>query len=106
MLYSFATQRFSRGALFNIVVGLFMVWFVAFGFLYPSHEAMHFHGLAESVLEGLPSGLAGAVGMVRLPSSPTNLLLCTPSIAAQILVKRMHSRLADCCRLEHLWLMH
>ncbi|EIE27375.1 plastidic ADP/ATP translocase, partial [Coccomyxa subellipsoidea C-169] len=65
VLYSFATQRFSRGALFNIVVGLFMLWFVAFGFLYPSHEAMHFHGLAESVLEGLPSGLAGAVGMVR-----------------------------------------
>lgn len=70
VLYSFATQRFSRGALFNIVVGLFMAWFVAFGFLYPSHEAMHFHGLAESVLEGLPSGLAGAVGMVRPMSCP------------------------------------
>ncbi|BDA47960.1 ADP,ATP carrier protein 1 [Coccomyxa sp. Obi] len=65
VLYSFATQRFSRGALFNIVVAVFMAWFVAFGFLYPFHETMHFHGMAESMLEGLPSGLAGAVGMVR-----------------------------------------
>lgn len=69
VLYTFATQRFSRGALFNIVVGLFMAWFVAFGCLYPLHETMHFHGMAESILEGLPSGLAGAVGMVRSPLS-------------------------------------
>jgi hypothetical protein len=65
VLYSFATQRFSRGALFNIVVCVFMAWFVAFGVLYPSHEHIHFHALAENALQNLPSGLAGAVGMVR-----------------------------------------
>ncbi len=72
VLYTFATQRFSRGALFNIVVAVFMAWFVAFGIMYPFHETMHFHGMAESVLEGLPSGLAGAVGMVRYSLGPSH----------------------------------
>lgn len=75
MLYSFATQRFTRARLFNIVICTFMLWFALFGVLYPSHEAVHFHGLAEEVLLRLPAGLAGAVGMVRgcplpLPRSP------------------------------------
>ena len=65
ILYSLATQRFSRSTLFNIVILTFMGWFVAFGLLYPSHESIHFHGLAEDTLKTLPSGLAGAVGMVR-----------------------------------------
>ena len=64
VLYSLATQRFSRSTLFNIVILTFMGWFVAFGLLYPSHESIHFHGLAEDTLKTLPSGLAGAVGMV------------------------------------------
>ena len=65
VLYSLATQRFSRSTLFNIVILTFMGWFVAFGLLYPSHKSIHFHGLAEDTLKTLPSGLAGAVGMVR-----------------------------------------
>ena len=64
ILYSLATQRFSRSTLFNIVIATFMVWFVAFGLLYPHHETVHFHGFAEDTLKTLPSGLAGAVGMV------------------------------------------
>ena len=65
VLYSFATQRFSRAKLFNIVIFTFMLWFALFGALYPSHETVHFHGLAETVLLRLPAGLAGLVGMVR-----------------------------------------
>ena len=65
VLYSFATQRFSRAKLFNIVIFIFMLWFALFGALYPSHETVHFHGLAETVLLRLPAGLAGLVGMVR-----------------------------------------
>ena len=65
VVYSFATQRFSRETLFNLVVGAFMAWFVVFAALYPRHEAVHFHGLAAVALERLPSGFAGAVGMVR-----------------------------------------
>ena len=42
-----------------------MAWFIFFGLAYPSHDAFHFHGAAETALERLPSGLAGAVGMVR-----------------------------------------
>jgi hypothetical protein len=74
VLYSFATQRFTRARLFNIVICTFMLWFALFGVLYPSHESVHFHGLAEEVLLRLPAGLAGAVGMVRgrpLPRRPS-----------------------------------
>lgn len=67
VLYSFATQRFSRAQVFNIVIGAFMLWFALFAVLYPSHETVHFHGMAEEVLLRLPAGLAGAVGMVRRP---------------------------------------
>jgi ATP/ADP translocase len=69
ILYSMATQRFSRATLFNIVIMTFMGWFVAFGLMYPSHETIHFHALAEDTLKTLPSGLAGAVGMVKPPAS-------------------------------------
>ena len=48
-----------------------MVWFLTFALLYPSHETIHFHGFAEDTLKTLPSGLAGAVGMV----SPDPLIL-------------------------------
>ncbi len=65
ILYSLATQRFSRGTLFNMVIATFMTWFVAFALLYPHHETIHFHGFAQDTLKTLPSGLAGAVGMVR-----------------------------------------
>ena len=64
ILYSLATQRYSRETLFNIVIGVFMVWFLTFALLYPSHETIHFHSFAEDTLKTLPSGLAGAVGMV------------------------------------------
>ena len=71
ILYSMATQRFSRGTLFNIVIMTFMGWFMAFGLLYPSHETIHFHALAEDTLKNLPSGLAGAVGMVKSLAKPS-----------------------------------
>jgi len=70
ILYSLATQRYSRETLFNIVIAVFMVWFLTFALLYPSHETIHFHGFAEDTLKTLPSGLAGAVGMV----SPDSLI--------------------------------
>ena len=72
ILYSLATQRFSRGTLFNMVIATFMVWFVAFGLMYPHHETIHFHGFAEDTLRTLPSGLAGAVGMVSFQRKPHN----------------------------------
>ncbi|KAK9837115.1 hypothetical protein WJX81_003871 [Elliptochloris bilobata] len=78
VLYSFATQRFSRSTLFNIVICTFMLWFALFGVLYPLHETVHFHGLAETVLLRLPAGMAGAVGMVR------NWMFTTFYVAAEL----------------------
>ena len=90
ILYSLATQRFSRSTLFNIVILTFMGWFVAFGLLYPSHESIHFHGLAEDTLKTLPSGLAGAVGMVRCMNrrSFDELVFSVASFAKSIQVQR------------------
>lgn len=38
VMYSYATQRFSRTKLFNIIVATFLVFFAAFAGLYPHHE--------------------------------------------------------------------
>jgi TLC ATP/ADP transporter len=47
------------------VVIFFMAFFTGFAFLYPNHEALHLTVFADDVARLLPSGLAGAVGMVR-----------------------------------------
>jgi len=56
VLYSVATQRFSRGTVFNIVMSAFLAFMAAFGLLYPSHEALHFSTLAGKATGYLPSG--------------------------------------------------
>lgn len=49
-LYSFATQRLARGQLFSIIVTAFVSFFVTFAMvLYPNHEALHLHALADSM---------------------------------------------------------
>lgn len=63
--YSAATQRLSRQALFNAVLGAFLAFYTAFGFAYPNHDALHFGEQAASAAAALPAGLAGFVGMVR-----------------------------------------
>ena len=63
--YSAATQRLARRHLFNAVMGTFLAFYAGFALLYPSHEAIHFGGMATEVLAWAPAGLAGAVGMVR-----------------------------------------
>ena len=65
VLYSFATQRFSRGALFNIVVSAFLLFYAGFGLAYPHSDAIHLHALADAMSAVLPAGLSGLVGMVR-----------------------------------------
>eukprot|EP00891_Asterochloris_glomerata_P002727 jgi/Astpho2/2727/e_gw1.00050.92.1_t len=63
--YSWATQRLSRQILFNIIISSFLLLYSAFALLYPSHESLHFHMMADQALTTLPIGLAGLVGMVR-----------------------------------------
>lgn len=65
LAYSAATQRLSRQALFNAVLGAFLAFYAAFGFAYPNHDALHFGEQAASAAAALPAGLAGFVGMVR-----------------------------------------
>ena len=56
VLYSFATQHFSRRKVFNIVITGFLLFMTAFGILYPSHEAIHLAGFADAASSILPSG--------------------------------------------------
>ncbi|GIL72365.1 hypothetical protein Vretimale_4143 [Volvox reticuliferus] len=66
VLYSYASQRFRRQALFNGIVTVFMTFFVTFAFLlYPNHQLLHPSGWAEGLAAALPLGLDGAVGMIR-----------------------------------------
>ncbi|KAG2483156.1 hypothetical protein HYH03_017948 [Edaphochlamys debaryana] len=66
VLYSYASQRFKRQALFNGIVGVFMAFFVAFAYLlYPNHMTLHPAAWADKWSACLPLGLDGAVGMIR-----------------------------------------
>ena len=65
LAYSAATQRLSRQALFNAVLGAFLAFYAAFGLAYPNHDALHFGEQAATAAAALPAGLAGLVGMVR-----------------------------------------
>ena len=53
--YSWATQRLSRRILFNIIISSFLVLYSGFALLYPSHESLHFHMMADQVSHGWPS---------------------------------------------------
>nr|BBG40173.1 hypothetical protein [Parachlorella kessleri] len=65
VLYAWGTQRFSRERLFNIILGFFITFYAGFGLLYPSHEALHLNGMGDALVQVLPTGLSGMVGMVR-----------------------------------------
>ncbi len=66
LAYSHATNIMSRPAVFNSIIFVFMAFFALFGLvLYPNHQALHLHHLADTLNATLPSGLAGAVGMIQ-----------------------------------------
>jgi AAA family ATP:ADP antiporter len=66
LAYSAATQRLTRAALFNVVLGGFLAACALFGFAYPHRDALHLAApAAAAAAAALPAGLAGGVGMVR-----------------------------------------
>lgn len=74
--YSWATQRLSRQILFNIIISSFLLLYSAFALLYPSHESLHFHMMADQVSHGcstlctqLPHNLQGCMKVATLPMS-------------------------------------
>jgi hypothetical protein len=81
LAYSYATNWLSRTAVFNTIIFVFMAFFAFFGlFLYPNHQALHLHGLAETLSATLPSGLAGAVrGQQALAPGPGAACAALPS---------------------------
>jgi len=93
VLYSYATQRFSRATLFNIVVSTFLALYAGFALLYPHHETMHLHGFATQMLENSPAGLAGAIGMVR--NWMFTLFYCTSELWGDVVLSLLFWGLAN-----------
>ena len=93
VLYSYATQRFSRATLFNIVVSTFLALYTGFALLYPHHETMHLHGFATQMLENSPAGLAGAIGMVR--NWMFTLFYCTSELWGDVVLSLLFWGLAN-----------
>ena len=93
VLYSYATQKFSRATLFNIVVGIFLALYTGFALLYPHHEMMHFHGFAAHMLDTYPTGFAGAIGMVR--NWMFTLFYCTSELWGDVVLSLLFWGLAN-----------
>jgi ATP/ADP translocase len=62
-LYSRATARMTRQALFNTTVAVFALFFAAFPWVHAHVGVLHPHALADVLEAAVPQGLAGAVSM-------------------------------------------
>ena len=56
VVFTLATQHFSRGAMFNITIGVFLACFTCFGLACPFHEQLHLAAFAERSMLWVPSG--------------------------------------------------
>jgi len=66
VLYAYASHFISHKRLFTITVGIFAACNLLFALcLFPNHNTLHLPGVADALAKVLPSGLSGAVGMVR-----------------------------------------
>ena len=93
VLYSYATQKFSRATLFNIVVSIFLALYTGFALLYPRHEMLHLHGFADKLLQSSPAGFAGAIGMVR--NWMFTLFYCTSELWGDVVLSLLFWGLAN-----------
>lgn len=56
VVFTLATQRFSRGAMFNMTIATFLACFACFGLACPFHEHLHLAAFAERSMLWVPSG--------------------------------------------------
>lgn len=50
LVYSIASQHMTRAKLFDMIVGVFMLFFALFGLvLYPNHNMLHPHAAADAL---------------------------------------------------------
>lgn len=65
-LFTKLSNRFSREAVFYIMLSLFLGFFTIFTFvLYPYREVLHLNAFADSLQTTLPGGCGGLIAMVR-----------------------------------------
>ncbi len=89
LAYSYATNVLSRTAVFNTIIFVFMSFFAFFGlFLYPNHQTLHLHALAETLSATLPSGLAGAVRRQLAPAQPALRCAAAPACPGELRGRR------------------
>ena len=108
--YSWATQRLSRQILFNIIISSFLFLYSGFALLYPSHESLHFHMMADQVTHGWNRCMDGraALFMCRCHISCkfTGRWLRCQCLHSNCFVTVHVRDTAPCCAVRGLCLMH
>lgn len=65
-LFTRLSNRFGREKVFYIMMSVFLVFYTLFAFiLFPAHEALHPHEIADTVQALLPPGLKGLIALFR-----------------------------------------
>lgn len=66
LLFTWLSNRFSREAVFYIIMSIFLVYFFVFTFiLYPVQDMIHPHQTADYLEIVLPTGLKGLIALLR-----------------------------------------
>ncbi len=127
--YSYATQRFSRAKLFNIIISVFLVFFAGFAWFYPQHHVssrmvsvwrgscfssiwhlaaclLEFSSLQRSEFSA-PLDSAGAAGMSG-KAKPHSLLLGVTSVflPSESKTASAGKRLCPCAHVRHMHPLH
>lgn len=65
-VYTRLARKFSREAIFYLVVGFFLVYFLLFSFvIHPNNEKLHLNALGDFLASHLPQGFKGVIAMIR-----------------------------------------
>jgi len=64
-LFSFLSSRYSREAVFYSMLSVFLGYFLLFLVIYPYHDQLEAHSLADWMTVTLPAGFKGLIAMIR-----------------------------------------
>ena len=65
--FTYLSNHFSRRKVFYIIISSFIIYFSLFAFfIYPCHDSLYAHSLADLIQGYLPAGSKGFVAMIRI----------------------------------------
>lgn len=94
VLFSAASQRMSRSALFNAIVAVFVAFFAVFAlFLYPNADALHPHAVADQLQQVRKNTILGSLRVLRVTTRRTQQL----ELLAYQLAQKRHALQCRLC---------